>query len=95
MRTLRAYCSCTQIILCSYMCVEAFMIASRNGYPVLPCAPFDAKNPPAANLLWLFYISKVHSENRTKIESTATANYVEARGGKEWEWHATPRRTCF
>lgn len=48
-----------QIILCSYMCVEAFMIASRHGYPVLPCAPFDAKNPPAANLLWLFYISKV------------------------------------
>eukprot|EP00903_Cladosiphon_okamuranus_P006215 g6109.t1 len=48
-----------QIILCSYMCVEAFMIASRNGYPVLPCAPFDAKNPPSANLLWLFYISKV------------------------------------
>ncbi|CAM9165048.1 unnamed protein product [Ectocarpus sp. 12 AP-2014] len=48
-----------QIILCSYMCVEAFMIAYRNGYPVLPCAPFDAENPPAANLLWLFYVSKV------------------------------------
>lgn len=52
-----------QIILCSYMCVEAFMIASRNGYPVLPCAPFDAKNPPAANLLWLFYVSKVCMSN--------------------------------
>lgn len=39
------------------------MIASRNGYPVLPCAPFDAKNPPAANLLWLFYVSKVHMSN--------------------------------
>ncbi|CAM9553983.1 unnamed protein product [Ectocarpus sp. 8 AP-2014] len=48
-----------QIILCSYMCVEAFMIAYRNGYPVVPCAPFDAENPPAANLLWLFYVSKV------------------------------------
>lgn len=35
------------------------MIAYRNDYPVLPCAPFDSKNPPAANLLWLFYVSKV------------------------------------
>ncbi|CAM9275919.1 unnamed protein product [Laminaria digitata] len=48
-----------QIILCSYMCVEAFMIANRSGYPALPCAAFDAKNPAVANVLWLFYISKV------------------------------------
>ncbi|CAM9730777.1 unnamed protein product [Pylaiella littoralis] len=48
-----------QIILCSYMCVEAFMLANRNGYPILPCAPYDAENPPVANLLWLFYVSKI------------------------------------
>lgn len=48
-----------QIILCSYMCVEAFMIANRSGYPTLPCAAFDAKNPAVANVLWLFYVSKV------------------------------------
>lgn len=45
-------------MLCSYMSIEAFMIAYRNNYPVL-CAPFDTKSPPAADLLWLFYISKV------------------------------------
>ncbi|CAM9932507.1 unnamed protein product, partial [Ascophyllum nodosum] len=47
-----------QVMLCSYMSIEAFMIAYRNEYPLL-CAPFDAKNPPAGNLLWLFYISKI------------------------------------
>lgn len=41
------------------MSVEAGMIAYRNGYPVVPCAPFNSYNPPAANLLWLFYMSKV------------------------------------
>lgn len=43
------------------MCVEAFMIANRSGYPALPCAAFDAKNPAVANVLWLFYISKVRT----------------------------------
>lgn len=38
------------------------MIAYRNGYPMPPvCSPFDAENPAAANLLWLFYVSKVRS----------------------------------
>lgn len=82
--------SSPQIILCSYMCVEAFMIASRNGYPVLPCAPFDAKNPPAANLLWLFYVSKVcrkqccavlaedcgRPPNTTFVEGVLTNNFA-------------------
>lgn len=37
------------------------MIANRSGYPALPCAAFDAKNPAVANVLWLFYISKVRA----------------------------------
>lgn len=49
-----------QVILCSYMSVDAFMIAYRNNYPAF-CAPFNTENPPVANLLWLFYISKVQS----------------------------------
>jgi len=47
-----------QIILCSYMCVEAGVQAYRNNYSVV-CNSFDYKNPPLANLLWLFYVSKV------------------------------------
>lgn len=35
------------------------MIAYRQGYPLLPCAPFDTEKPPVGNLLWLFYVSKV------------------------------------
>ena len=47
-----------QIILCSYMCVEAGVQAYRNGYNVV-CNPFSYTNPSMANLLWLFYVSKV------------------------------------
>lgn len=47
-----------QVMLCSYMSIEALMIAYRNEYPLF-CSPFDTKNPPAADLLWLFYISKI------------------------------------
>jgi len=49
----------SQIMLCAYMTIEAFLLAYRNGYTVLPCNNYDTKNPPLANLLWLFYISKV------------------------------------
>lgn len=48
-----------QIMLCSYMCIEAVMLAYRNNYTLLPCEPFDHKDPKVANLLWLFYISKI------------------------------------
>mmetsp|Transcript_13644 Transcript_13644/g.43087 ORF Transcript_13644/g.43087 Transcript_13644/m.43087 type:complete len:262 (+) Transcript_13644:31-816(+) len=47
-----------QVQLCSYMCLEAMIVASRNGYNVV-CNKFDPSSPPMANLLWLFYISKV------------------------------------
>jgi len=49
----------SQIMLCAYMTIEAFMLAYRNSYTVLPCNSFDTENPPVANLLWLFYVSKI------------------------------------
>lgn len=49
----------SQIFLCAYMTIEAFLLAYRSGYGVLPCNGYDAENPPLANLLWLFYVSKV------------------------------------
>ena len=49
----------SQIMLCAYMTIEAFLLAYRNGYSVLPGNAYDQDNPPVANLLWLFYISKV------------------------------------
>lgn len=49
----------SQIMLCSYMTLEALFLAYRNGYRVLPCVGYNQTNPPLANLLWLFYVSKV------------------------------------
>mmetsp|Transcript_4318 Transcript_4318/g.6209 ORF Transcript_4318/g.6209 Transcript_4318/m.6209 type:complete len:278 (+) Transcript_4318:79-912(+) len=49
----------SQIMLCAYMTIEAFMLAYRNGYTVLPCQTYNQKDPAMANLLWLFYVSKV------------------------------------
>lgn len=85
----------TQIILCSYMCVEAFMIASRNGYPVLPCAPFNAKNPPAANLLWLFYVSKVCLSGEQNTNKAECSPLRKGRGGKEGKHRATLTRWVY
>jgi hypothetical protein len=30
-----------------------------QNYTLLPCEPFNVTQPPIANVLWLFYISKV------------------------------------
>eukprot|EP00521_Asterionellopsis_glacialis_P000388 CAMPEP_0195246082 /NCGR_PEP_ID=MMETSP0706-20130129/200_1 /TAXON_ID=33640 /ORGANISM="Asterionellopsis glacialis, Strain CCMP134" /LENGTH=273 /DNA_ID=CAMNT_0040297409 /DNA_START=51 /DNA_END=873 /DNA_ORIENTATION=- len=49
----------SQIMLCAYMTIEAFLLAYRNDYTLMPCNSFDAKNPPVANLLWMFYASKI------------------------------------
>ena len=49
----------SQIMLCAYMTIEAGMLAYRNSYTILPCNEYNTVNPPVANLLWLFYISKV------------------------------------
>jgi len=51
----------SQIFLCAYMTIEAFMVAHRNGYSIFtPCAAaYIRDDPPVANLLWLFYVSKI------------------------------------
>ncbi len=49
----------SQIMLCSYMTIEAFILAYRSGYTITPCLPYNKENPPLANLLWLFYVSKI------------------------------------
>src|SRR3569832_813171 len=49
----------SQIMLSAYMTLEALFLAYRNNYTVLPCVGYDKENPALANLLWLFYISKV------------------------------------
>ena len=47
-----------QVMLCSYMCIEAVIVAKRSNFNLV-CNSYDAKNPPMANVLWLFYASKV------------------------------------
>ncbi|CAM9692881.1 unnamed protein product, partial [Ectocarpus fasciculatus] len=49
----------TQIMLCSYMCIEAGIRAYSAGYTLLPCEPFDETNAPLSFILYVFYISKV------------------------------------
>lgn len=49
----------SQIMLCSYMTIEAVFLAYRSGYSLTPCVGYDQENPAIANLLWLFYISKI------------------------------------
>ena len=47
----------TQMMVCSYMCIEAVMIAVRNNYSLV-CNSYT--NPsPLADLLWFFYLSKI------------------------------------
>eukprot|EP00977_Amphora_coffeiformis_P010222 scaffold2366_cov159-Amphora_coffeaeformis.AAC.26 len=49
----------SQIMLCAYMTLEAFFLAYRNYGTCMPCVGFDRENAPVANLLWLFYASKI------------------------------------
>jgi len=49
----------SQIMLCAYMTLEAFFLAYRNYGTFMPCVGFDRENAPVANLLWLFYASKI------------------------------------
>lgn len=52
-----------QVMLCSYMCFDALAIAWRNNYKLVcnefVSEPAEGTTPPMANLLWLFYISKI------------------------------------
>ncbi|TMW57522.1 hypothetical protein Poli38472_003447 [Pythium oligandrum] len=48
-----------QVLICSYMCVEAAIQAYRNGYSPAPCNPYNAENPVMGNVLYLFFLSKI------------------------------------
>lgn len=48
-----------QIMLCSYMCIEACVRAYSAGYSFLPCNEFNHTNPPIGFILYVFYLSKI------------------------------------
>lgn len=48
-----------QVMLCSYMCIEAGVRAYAAGYSILPCNAFNFENPPIAFILYVFYLSKI------------------------------------
>ena len=48
-----------QVMLCSYMCIEAGVRAYSAGYSLLPCNKFNHADPPIAFILYVFYISKI------------------------------------
>lgn len=48
-----------QVVLCSYMCVEAGLQAYRNGYSATPCNTFSAEKPVMGNVLYMFFLSKI------------------------------------
>lgn len=48
-----------QVMLCSYMCIEAGVRAYSSGYTLLPGNKFDQVNPPIGFILYVFYISKI------------------------------------
>lgn len=49
----------TQVMLCSYMCIEAGVRAYDSDYSIIPCQKFDHVNPPIGFILWVFYLSKI------------------------------------
>lgn len=48
-----------QVMLCSYMCIEACVQAYKAGYTLMPCNPFNQTNPPIGDILYIFYLSKI------------------------------------
>lgn len=48
-----------QVMLCSYMCIEAGVRAYTAGYTLLPCNAFNFNDPPIAFILYVFYLSKI------------------------------------
>jgi hypothetical protein len=48
-----------QVMLCSYMCIEAGIRAYSAGYTLLPCNPFNQTNPPIGFIIYVFYLSKI------------------------------------
>jgi elongation of very long chain fatty acids protein 4 len=48
-----------QVMLCSYMCIEAGVQAYKAGYTLLPCNTFNHEKPPIGFILYVFYLSKI------------------------------------
>lgn len=48
-----------QVMLCSYMCIEAGVRAYYAGYTLIPCNDFNTQNPPIGFILYVFYLSKI------------------------------------
>ena len=48
-----------QVMLCSYMCIEAGVRAWDAGYTFLPCNKFNHAAPPVGFILYVFYLSKI------------------------------------
>lgn len=48
-----------QMVLCSYMSLEAMLLAYRHGYSVVCNSFVHGAGAPIANLLWMFYMSKI------------------------------------
>lgn len=48
-----------QVMLCSYMCIEAGVRAYFAGYSLTPCVNFDHQNPALGFILYVFYLSKI------------------------------------
>lgn len=48
-----------QVMLCSYMCIEAGVRAYDAGYTLIPCNPFNHLQPPIGFILYVFYLSKI------------------------------------
>lgn len=49
----------TQVMLCSYMCIEAGVRAYEGGYTLIPGNPFNQSNPNVGFILYVFYLSKI------------------------------------
>eukprot|EP01038_Epipyxis_sp_PR26KG_P009592 gene9592-12919_t len=48
-----------QVMLCSYMCIEAGVRAYDAGYSIMPCNAFNHNKPPIGFILYVFYLSKI------------------------------------
>lgn len=48
-----------QVMLCSYMCIEAMVRAYEGGYTLIPGNPFNQENPNVGFILYVFYLSKI------------------------------------
>lgn len=49
----------SQVMLCSYMAIEAFVRAYQAGYTITPCQPFNQERPEIGFILYIFYLSKI------------------------------------